>query len=198
MSETACSHRNRVISYSRGELDEPAADQVLSPLSECPGCQATWGEFDRGDTLVERLRKSVETDAYTAEPEAEKLVALGKALVERASEDAVLPKTSALEPSPTRREARRPAKEPLPAAFGEYKVVAKLAQGGMGTVYRAVHQTLQRPAAVKVLQAHRATRPEAIARFYREMAAIGQLDHAHIVRAYHAGEQHGMPYLVME
>jgi len=52
--------------------------------------------------------------------------------------------------------------------------------------------------AIKVLAKGRATSPEAIARFHREMAVVGQLIHPNIVTAYDAGEQAGVHYLVME
>ena len=54
------------------------------------------------------------------------------------------------------------------------------------------------PWRLKVLPAHRWSNAAAIARFEREMEAIGQLDHPHIVRASDAGEDNGMHYLVME
>ena len=82
--------------------------------------------------------------------------------------------------------------------LGEYRLVEKLGEGGMGVVYKAVHTELDRVVAVKVLPAGRLRDEESIARFHREIKAIGRLDHPHIVRAYDArriGETH---FLVME
>jgi len=82
--------------------------------------------------------------------------------------------------------------------LGEYRLVEKLGQGGMGVVYKAVHTELDRVVAVKVLPAGRLNDEDSIARFHREIRAIGRLDHPHIVRAYDArriGETH---FLVME
>jgi len=82
--------------------------------------------------------------------------------------------------------------------LGEYRRVQKLGEGGMGVVYKAVHTELDRVVAVKVLPAGRLGDDESIARFHREIKAIGRLDHPHIVRAHDArriGETH---FLVME
>ena len=68
----------------------------------------------------------------------------------------------------------------------------------MGTVYKALHTRLKRPVAIKLLPGRRLADPEAVARFQREMEAVGRLDHPHLVRAYDAGEAEGHQFLVME
>jgi serine/threonine protein kinase len=85
-----------------------------------------------------------------------------------------------------------------PASLRDYRIESVLGEGGMGTVYRAVHTRLGRPVALKLLTARRRLDPEAGARFEREMRAIGALRHPHIVQATDAGEVDGVPYLVME
>ena len=82
--------------------------------------------------------------------------------------------------------------------LGDYRLVEKLGAGGMGVVYKAVHAELDRVVALKVLSAGLVDDEEVIARFKREIKAVGQLDHPHIVRALDArriGETH---FLVME
>jgi serine/threonine protein kinase len=82
--------------------------------------------------------------------------------------------------------------------IGPYRVIAKLRQGGMGTVYKAVHTKLNRTVAIKILPPSRTKDAGAIARFEREMTALGGLSHRNIVAATDAGEVDGMHYLVME
>ena len=82
--------------------------------------------------------------------------------------------------------------------FGEYLVLDKLRQGGMGVVLKAKHRRLGRTVAIKVLPAAAMKSPEAVRRFYREVAAAGSLDHPNIVMAYDAGEADGVHYLAME
>jgi serine/threonine protein kinase len=85
-----------------------------------------------------------------------------------------------------------------PFVLGQYQVVAKIGQGGMGAVYRALHPLLKKEVAVKILPPAATADVRAVARFRREMEAIGRLDHHHIVRATDAGEDGGVHFLVME
>lgn len=84
------------------------------------------------------------------------------------------------------------------ATLGQYKLLEKLGEGGMGAVYRALHTRLRRVVALKVLPPERTHNPEALARFDREMQAVGQLSHPHVVSAHDAGEIAGRHYLAME
>jgi formylglycine-generating enzyme required for sulfatase activity len=82
--------------------------------------------------------------------------------------------------------------------FGEYRVLDKLGQGGMGVVLKAEHRRMQRVVAVKMLSAATMKSPQAIERFYREVKAAARLEHPNIVTAYDAGEHEGVHYLVIQ
>jgi len=84
------------------------------------------------------------------------------------------------------------------ATLGMYELLAKLGAGGMGAVYKARHTRLDKIVALKLLPAERMQDPEAVARFEREMRAVGKLEHPNIVRAMDAGEANGTHFLVME
>jgi serine/threonine protein kinase len=68
----------------------------------------------------------------------------------------------------------------------------------MGVVYHAFHRSLRKEIAVKVILSQKADDLQAVERFEREMAAVGNLDHPHIVRALDAGDVNGTRYLAME
>ena len=82
--------------------------------------------------------------------------------------------------------------------FGDYVVIDKLGQGGMGTVLLAKHRRMERQVAIKVLPVTILESKDAVARFYQEVKVAGQLTHPNIVHAYDAGEHMGFHYLVME
>ncbi len=82
--------------------------------------------------------------------------------------------------------------------FGQYRIEALLGTGGMGQVYRGVHHLLDRPAAIKVMLANFAARPDFQARFLQEAKAAAALRHPNIVEVYDYGEQKGVLYMVME
>lgn len=80
----------------------------------------------------------------------------------------------------------------------QYQLVAKLGEGGMGEIYKAVHIELQKFVALKLLTTDRASSERGLESFHREMRAAGRLDHPNIIRANDAGEINGIHFLVME
>src|SRR6266849_1882168 len=82
--------------------------------------------------------------------------------------------------------------------IGKYKVMERLGQGGMGSVYLCEHKFMRRRAAVKVLPAAKAEDPSSLERFYREARAAAALDHPNIVRAYDIDQDENLHFLVME
>jgi serine/threonine protein kinase len=81
--------------------------------------------------------------------------------------------------------------------LGDYHIIDSIGQGGMGQVFKAEHAMMGRIVAVKVLPRAKST-PEAVASFFREMRAQAQLDHQNLVRAYHAGHDGNVYFLVTE
>jgi serine/threonine protein kinase len=81
--------------------------------------------------------------------------------------------------------------------LGLYQIIDSIGQGGMGQVFKAEHTIMGRVVAVKVLPRSRST-PEAIASFSREIRAQAQLDHENLVRAFDAGHDGNVHFLVTE
>lgn len=88
--------------------------------------------------------------------------------------------------------------KPQNLVFGEYVVIDKIGQGGMGVVVKAQHKKMKRLVAIKMLSAGLMDSPKAVKRFFQEVEAAGKLSHPNIVAAYDAGEHEGTHYLVME
>jgi serine/threonine protein kinase len=82
--------------------------------------------------------------------------------------------------------------------LGPYELLEKIGEGGMGAVFKARHTRLKKVVAIKVMSPSSTRDPDAVARFAREMEAVGRLEHPNIVRALHADEHQGTHYLVME
>jgi eukaryotic-like serine/threonine-protein kinase len=85
----------------------------------------------------------------------------------------------------------------LPQVPG-YRVEALLGRGGMGVVYRAWHQRLNRAVALKMLLAGPYARPQELERFLREAQAVAGLRHPNVVHIYDVGDVEGRPYFTME
>jgi len=82
--------------------------------------------------------------------------------------------------------------------LGEYVILDKLGQGGMGLVLKAEHRRMKRLVALKVLSPKVTKTPEALRRFQREVEAAARLTHPTIVIAHDAGEASGTHFLVTE
>jgi len=81
--------------------------------------------------------------------------------------------------------------------LGQYTVLDEIGKGGMGRVFQAEHAMMGRLVAVKVLPREKST-PESEAAFRREMRMLGRLDHENLVRAFDAGFDAQVYYLVTE
>ncbi len=84
------------------------------------------------------------------------------------------------------------------ARLGRYVIVEQLGAGGMGMVYRAHDEKLDRVVAIKILTPGVLVSEKARSHFRRETLALARLNHAHIAALYDAGEQDGTDYIVME
>ena len=136
-------------------------------------------------TLEAILRQPKPKDPYADESGYHRVVELVAAIGRDPSFD----------PDATRPAAWRTDAVGLPLqTIGHYQLLAKLGEGGMGAVYKALHTRLRKVVALKLLPAQRLRDEAAVARFDREMQAVGQLDHPNIVAAHDAGEIDGNHY----
>ncbi len=84
------------------------------------------------------------------------------------------------------------------ARLGPYEILASVAAGGMGEVFRARDTRLGREVAVKILTAAHAGDPDSIRRFEKEARAVASLSHPNVVPLFDVGEQDGIRYAVSE
>src|SRR5215469_16093412 len=82
---------------------------------------------------------------------------------------------------------------------GRYQFIEKIGQGGMGSVYKAIHTRMNRICAIKLLSADQAEGQNPVERFNREAQMASRIDNPHAVIIYDFGEtEDGVLYLVME
>jgi tRNA A-37 threonylcarbamoyl transferase component Bud32 len=81
---------------------------------------------------------------------------------------------------------------------GQYRIIEQLGQGGMATVYKAYHASLDRYVALKVLHPAFNEDQTFISRFQREARVVAKLEHPNIVPIYDYSEHEKRPYLVMK
>lgn len=100
-------------------------------------------------------------------------------------------------PHPPPRLAITPPPEGVPARIGHYAIARKLGQGGMGVVYAARDERLERTVAVKTMSSL-ANDETARKRFWREARAAASVNHPNICQLYEIGEDGGELFIAME
>lgn len=192
MQASPCQTAEELTRFALGELSESELETVAGHVEGCAGCQARLQAVDIShDRLLVRLRAADAADPYQDEVQRQRAYEIVRSLGSEISSQAAMemvasPAGQAGELAGTLGEIR------------EYRLLEKLGQGGMGAVYKALHTRLKRIVAIKVLPPECMHDSQAVARFEREMEAVGRLDHAHIVRATDAGVDQGQHFLVME
>ncbi len=82
--------------------------------------------------------------------------------------------------------------------LGHYRIQAKLGEGGMGVVYRAIDTRLDRPVAIKILPPDAAANADRKRRFVQEAKAASALNHPNIIHIYDIGSSEGTDFIAME
>jgi serine/threonine protein kinase len=89
--------------------------------------------------------------------------------------------------------------KPLPVqTIAHYRIVEPIGAGGMGAVYKAYDNKLQRTVALKLLPSEYVSQQDRRRRFFQEARAASALSHPHILTIYEVGEDNGTPYIAME
>src|ERR1700761_3993534 len=82
--------------------------------------------------------------------------------------------------------------------IGHYRVLEPLGAGGMGAVYKAHDEKLQRVVALKVLSPDAVAHEDRRRRFLQEARAASRLNHPHILTVYEVGDANGQPFMATE
>jgi serine/threonine-protein kinase len=86
----------------------------------------------------------------------------------------------------------------LERQFGNYRIIDKLGEGGMGEVYRGVDTMLEREVAIKLLRPELNDRPDIVERFRTEAIALARLNHQHIATLYNFSRDSDQWYMSLE
>lgn len=163
---TQCPPETDLLAFHLGTLPVVRVDAVGDHLEECPECEATIQRFEKSDDLLlAALRKPV-SDIY--------------------------PKSTFSREGSAEADTAFVMNVPdLPG----YEILDRLGRGGMGMVYKALQQRLNRAVALKQLACRR---ERDLARARREAESLARLQHSNIVQIFEVVEHEGRVYLALE
>lgn len=194
MTELTCPNPDELRAFLNDQLKPEDDERVATHVDVCEHCnQALTSGLADEDTAddanlatVMEAGRAIPADAYVAEASCQDALKRAESI----------PVSVVVESDVSVDESfHRPD---TPDRLGPYQLEKRIGSGGMGAVYKATHSKLGRTVAIKVLHERRLLNPDSVARFEREMKAIGKLEHPNIVLATDADEDHGVHYLVME
>jgi serine/threonine protein kinase len=186
-----CPTQDQLRACASGNLNSDQAHLVLQHAESCVACRTRIDQVSRDeDTLIAGLRNPDQTNDFDDE------TPLHEAMQAAAAMSASTDTVSGHEEATMDMDLSRRANPVM--QLRDYQLMEKLGEGGMGAVYKAIHTKLDKTVAVKVLRVEAMQDESRVARFQREMKAVGALDHPNIVGATDAGEVEGVHFLAME
>jgi tRNA A-37 threonylcarbamoyl transferase component Bud32 len=162
--------------FATGQAPEDSAVEISRHLADCQSCRTLIDELPE-DTLVSLLRQS----SYPGDAPTNDHAEVSEA------------RTTAGMSSPRGHDVPKEL-----ADHPRYHVLGLLGLGGMGAVYKAEHRRMERPVALKVINAALMNRRDMVERFHREAKAAARLTHPNIVTAHDADQAGDIHFLVME
>jgi serine/threonine protein kinase/formylglycine-generating enzyme required for sulfatase activity len=222
---SACPSRQQLELYLDERLPDAERAHVETHVDDCRACQRALEEAAVGGEDRSLRGLHARHSAETHEPKGDLLMRIAQAgLAGSRSETSnkvvvqvtgpyesparSLPAVSAvasIADSPTRHAPMPGVVDEDAAMFlhpgtilGQYRILDQLGAGGMGQVYKAVHEAMDRVVALKVIAPHLLRDARARARFQQEVRTAAKLNHANIVMAHDAAEANGLSFLVME
>jgi WD40 repeat protein/serine/threonine protein kinase len=182
--ETPHPPAERLRAFFRGEVGDLELGEIVRHLDVCAACRAQIEALSASDVFLARLQVVAEQGEGVCTDEAARREAV-RALrgVARRSGPA---------------QADPGAAPEFPRQVGDYDILSRVGQGGMGLVYKARHRGLQRLVALKVVSSGPFLTPEQRRRFQLEAELAARLRHPNIVQVYEVGTHQGQPYLVLE
>ncbi|QDV49907.1 protein kinase domain-containing protein [Gimesia fumaroli] len=193
MPNPECLSHEQLQALITADLPEQSADELFAHLESCADCRSALDAqyHPQNKNTRSPVLKPLDEEPIMKDPAFQRAV---KQIEQFGSEDSIYIDHLAKDHQEKEREQLNLVGEQI----DQYRIVAKLGEGGMGTVYKAVHTKLDKVVALKILPTGSHVSDERIARFEREMLSVGRLNHPHIVGATDAREIDGTHFLVME
>lgn len=194
--EISCPNDDRLGEFVRGSLCASDLEVFTEHIERCCACLQRVQSLLEDDPLIQVVRDARNIAPLTEDRELqERLCAMFATTI------SACPMPVPSQPSGALPKTHLPPSE-WPQIPG-YRILRELGHGGMGAVYCARDENMQRLVAIKVIKGHFAT-PELLHRFNREIRLLAGVEHQHIMKVHSVGEWQAsaedrmLPYLVLE
>ncbi len=193
-SRLICPNRGELTAYLSGEISASRQYEISEHLDSCAACLETLDRCNAedtsrsADTVVSIELVGANATPVLHEPECQRMIA--------AAQEIHVAPNQAGEPLALGRRAAE--QRTLPASLGQYELLERIGEGGMGAVYKGRHTRLERIASLKIIAERRIADPQSLERFFREWIALAKLRHDNVVQAIDAGDDAGFHFLVMD
>lgn len=183
-----CPSNEELQLFLEGRLEEAASADLDTHIQSCPTCQ---GSLDALTRYADPKHHSTDGPHSGSSPVLPPH--LRGDIVQRILDDPDLKRRS-----PKTKESDEPEAKAMPTDIGDHKILYEIGRGGMGIVYAARQEALNRTVALKVLPSQRFTNENSVARFRREARSASQLHHTNIVPVFEVGDDNGTQYFTMQ
>ncbi|QDT41504.1 Serine/threonine-protein kinase PrkC [Gimesia alba] len=203
-----CIAESLLFQYLVNDLDEEMGNLVKDHLNQCPLCQKKAEAYSEDYELKQwhdsHQRQQSHPDSQNhpfTEDRLDRLFNSTVSSIQRSNLQQLEKDSSKSTQRPSQSSSatfNRKLEQDTIRVVGNYHLIKKIGQGGMGVVYLAIHAHLKKQVVLKLLLNSDWENSNQTQRFYREMELVGQLDHPNIVKATDAGETDETCFLVME
>jgi hypothetical protein len=191
MTAASCPDHAQLQELVNDTLDAEDVARLITHLDSCASCQQKM-ELLAG----EGFRRAEPTAQPLAEPEP--ALAAVVAQLQKSSGEGGPPSAADIVQAQILSFLAPPAQPGHLGRLGRYEVLAVVGRGGMGVVFKARDETLDRIVAIKVMAPQLAASATARQRFIREARAAAAVRDEHVIDIHAVEEENGLPYMVME
>ena len=184
---SGCPSHRQLEASCNGTVTLQELSQLEEHLAACPACEQALGKLIHSVPPAEKpTGKASNTPGFGRG----KVVDSGNLILGEAQLTSSHPGVNS--------RAGESAEPTAPLQIGPYRLERRIGIGGMGVVFKAWQERLNRHVAIKLLPSSKTFSQPDIDRLHQEMKAVGNLNHENVVFAIDAAESEGVHYLVME
>jgi serine/threonine protein kinase len=199
-----CLTPERLKLFLLDKLDDGERYLVSAHVERCPSCQGMLEEMTRVPVETAEARtRGADADRVASllenvKAEGPRRLDLGNDRGRQPASDRIEPEAGEAGDGPAIK-SDRPSVSTREVPFIEgFRIIREIGRGGMGVVYEAVEEHLNRHVALKVLVASAVLQPKQVQRFEREARAAAGLHHTNIVPVFGVGRRGGFHYYLMQ